>query len=267
MKTSLLTPLLLLFIVLLTGCSKNDDATIAQESIGLEVQEKSSFSGKTIINGYKIHYKVLSNQEGIYTTEIAIDKKMLEAAVDFTDEHIDFNTNDTALTSEEKNILLALGEEISLYLFQKKTTENFTMSEYTLLRLLEYWGKSPEGYVHHTRKTAPLITDGDVGKKGVDEGIACIRKNTFINAEYDNANGKSIVERVQVNGNRCLGRCGSGCPSFFTLASAWTKDCLDHDRCGRALGGSTNPFDSNCGDEYADAADDYLFGVLRGCSG
>lgn len=70
-----------------------------------------------------------------------------------------------------------------------------------------------------------------------------------------------------MNGDRCLGRCGSGCPGIFTLASAWTKDCLDHDQCGRVLGGSTNPFDSNCGDEYAQAADDYLFGVIRGCRG
>ncbi|WP_416900864.1 hypothetical protein [Micromonospora echinospora] len=53
----------------------------------------------------------------------------------------------------------------------------------------------------------------------------------------------------------CMGKCGGGC----FIITGYTYDCADHDRCGRVHGGSTNPWDSNCGDEYWEADDDFLW--------
>ncbi|GAA1875108.1 hypothetical protein GCM10009687_48940 [Asanoa iriomotensis] len=53
----------------------------------------------------------------------------------------------------------------------------------------------------------------------------------------------------------CMGKCGGGC----FIITGYTYDCADHDRCGRAHGGSTNPWDSECGDEYWEADDDFLW--------
>jgi hypothetical protein len=53
----------------------------------------------------------------------------------------------------------------------------------------------------------------------------------------------------------CMGKCGGGC---FVI-TGYTYDCADHDRCGRVHGGSTNPWDSECGDEYWEADDDFLW--------
>lgn len=251
-------------LAILNSCQKTDENSVAPEEIGLETQDVNSFSGEKEINNHQLVYEVALTNNQFYNTQLTIDDKLLAAKVYFEDEHIDFTSENITLTSEEKETLLTLGEEISLYLFQEGNTDEFSMPEYTLLRLLEYWARSPEGFTYKKRST---VAPGSTSAKNINEGITCIRKNTYINAEYDNAAGESISERVLVNGDRCLGRCGSGCGSWFSLASAWTKDCLDHDQCGRQLGGSTNPFDSNCGDEYSDAADDYLFGVLRGCRG
>jgi hypothetical protein len=63
--------------------------------------------------------------------------------------------------------------------------------------------------------------------------------------------------------NSCAGRCGGGCG--LDGRGAWYKDCLDHDVCNRThnsqLGG--------CADEWKEAADDYLNGLIeckiRGC--
>lgn len=263
MKSLKLSSLLFL-ITLLFSCNKSDDNSIPAESIGLELQNADSFSGEKEINSHKLTYKVTLEENNYYNTKFTIDNQLLIANVYFNDEHIDFLSENITLTTEEKETLLALGEEISTYLFQEGNTDDFSMPEYTLLRLLEYWARSPEGFQHAKRTSQ--VSENRLGKN-VNEGITCVRKNTFVTAEYDNASGTSINERVQVNGDLCLGRCGSGCGSFFSLASAWTKDCLDHDQCGRQLGGSTNPLDRNCGDEYLDAADDYLFGVIRGCRG
>lgn len=260
-----LNSLLLLFLLIASvSCNKSDENNIPSESIGLELQDADSFSGEKEINSHQLTYKVTLEETEYYNTKLTIDNQLLAAKVYFNDEHIDFLSENITLTTEEKETLLALGEEISTYLFQEGNTDDFSMPEYTLLRLLEYWARSPEGF-EHTKRTSEISLNRS--EKNVNEGITCVRKNTFVTAEYDNAAGTFTNERVQVNGNDCLGRCGSGCGSWFSLASAWTKDCLDHDQCGRQLGGSTNPFDSNCGDEYSDAADDYLFGVIRGCSG
>lgn len=64
----------------------------------------------------------------------------------------------------------------------------------------------------------------------------------------------------------CLGRCGAGCGS--TGSGIYSLDCAEHDRCCRAHGGCFNPLDSECGDEYREAASDFLFGspnCTEGC--
>lgn len=61
----------------------------------------------------------------------------------------------------------------------------------------------------------------------------------------------------------CLGGCGPGC----VIGQPFTRDCADHDSCCRDHGGCTDPNDVSCGDEYSDAADDFLFAPCCGCSG
>lgn len=56
--------------------------------------------------------------------------------------------------------------------------------------------------------------------------------------------------------SECLGECGPGCNGL----NIYTYDCGDHDQCGRVHGGSLNPWDSECGDEYFEADDDFLWG-------
>ncbi len=259
---------LLAFTILSTlfmvSCN-NENNTPEAEAIGLEQQEEQIFSGEKTINEHLVNYKVVATNEFVFTATVLIDHLSLEAAINYQNQSIDFDGKDAVLTLDQKETLLDLGKEISKYLFKGETTDQFSMAEFTLLRLLEYWAKSPTGFPHKKTRIASDINENE-SLQNRNEGITCIRKNTFVTAEYDDDRG-NIRESILVNGERCIGRCGSGCGSFFTVASAWTKDCLDHDRCGRVNGSSTDPFDSECGDEYREAADDYLFGVIRGCRG
>ena len=61
--------------------------------------------------------------------------------------------------------------------------------------------------------------------------------------------------------SQCMGECGPGCNGI----NAYTYDCGDHDRCGRVHGGSTNPWDAECGDEYWEADDDFLWAEINRC--
>lgn len=104
-----------------------------------------------------------------------------------------------------------------------------------------------------------------------DEGVKCINKGSNVTATYDKgSNGQLIQKNIKVGnsykGGNCMGRCGGGCG--WGAPSAWAKDCLDHDICIVDQNGKNDlANDKNCGDEFVHAADDYTFGVLRGCRG
>lgn len=110
------------------------------------------------------------------------------------------------------------------------------------------------------------------------EGITCLTKDTKVTYIYDKGRngddviGEQIVGKTHVSRTgsgftgQCMGRCGGACGGW--APSAWAKDCLDHDICIVDQDGSNNfSNDTNCGDEFNQAADDYAFGVIRGCSG
>ena len=59
----------------------------------------------------------------------------------------------------------------------------------------------------------------------------------------------------------CIGLCGPGCGALFGFG-IYALDCAEHDRCCGVHGGCFNPIDPNCGDEFTDAADDFLFGSV-----
>lgn len=263
-KTLKLLTLGTLLSVFLIGCS-NENTNANAEPIGLETQQENEFSGKTSINNHDLIYVVTAVNDLKYLATVKIDDVILEATIEYDTQSIELDGKNAVLTLDQKEILLNLGEKISSYLFHDETFNDFTMAEFTLLRLLEYWAKSPSGYPY-AKRSVKSVVNPDFALKSSDEGISCIKKNTYVTAEYDDDSG-NVSESILVNGSDCIGRCGSGCGSFFSWASAWTKDCLDHDRCGRVNGGSSDPFDSECGDEYNEAADDYLFGVIRGCRG
>jgi len=65
----------------------------------------------------------------------------------------------------------------------------------------------------------------------------------------------STYEAYGENQASCQGRCGAGC-GWLGGRGAWTVDCHDHDMCETF-------HDANCGDEWDEAANDYLLGINR----
>lgn len=62
--------------------------------------------------------------------------------------------------------------------------------------------------------------------------------------------------------NKCKGRCGPGC-GWGARDGVYSRDCGEHDQCCRIHGGCANPWDSECGDEYFDADDDFMWGRIN----
>ncbi|AXT59102.1 hypothetical protein D1816_01640 [Aquimarina sp. AD10] len=257
---------LLLLVFAFTKCTTNSVSPEAQE-IGIEQQNEDAFYGKTTIDNSVISYSIIAKSELLFNVSLVINKKEIQASVNFEDESISINGYDNILTEQEKDHTLLLGKTIADYLLDTKEGD-ISMAEYTLLSFLEYWSKSPKNYQYSKRKvTTPLNT---TNLKSRNEGITCIKKNSYVNAEYDDSRGNHR-DRVKVGSKPranygCMGRCGGDCGRWW-IPSAWTKDCMDHDQCSNVNNASGGGSDRNCGDEFNEAADDYIFGVIRGCRG
>jgi hypothetical protein len=100
----------------------------------------------------------------------------------------------------------------------------------------------------------------EVDRQGGDEdGVWYIGCNRSSTAVHDSGGHCKVWESVYGGpaSSSCHGKCGPGCT--WGLSWGYTYDCHDHDRCGRSHGGSANPWDSECGDEYWEADDDYAW--------
>ncbi|KAF7594733.1 hypothetical protein BBP40_008440 [Aspergillus hancockii] len=95
--------------------------------------------------------------------------------------------------------------------------------------------------------------------------ITCLKVGATATAKWTNSAGQSCSFVGIVGSNygsnsaggeySCNGRCGAGC-SGTALGNVYTQDCFSHDICS----------DPNCGAAYDAAADDFLGGLVSGCS-
>lgn len=72
---------------------------------------------------------------------------------------------------------------------------------------------------------------------------------------------------------RCRGQCGANChqatgpPTYRCRGwGAYTRDCAEHDDCSYRTNASGGASDSNCGDEFKEARDDFLNARIN-CNG
>lgn len=265
MKKQLKKLSVLCSFLLVLSCADNEVSKEAKE-IGISADSEKAFTG-TFDNGITpVSYEVQAPEDLVFNVLITLNSKKLKAVINYEQEQIDFQTDGVILTKEEKGALLDTGSSIA-DLILKNNEENISMLEYALLSSMQYWSNAPQDYSHINRTViGPEEASGITSR---DEGITCIQKGTYVNAQYDDSRG-SHSDRVKVGssgaGFQCIGRCGAKCGQWW-IPSAWTKDCLDHDQCSLKNNSTTGPLDRNCGDEYTEAADDYIFGVIRGCRG
>lgn len=99
-----------------------------------------------------------------------------------------------------------------------------------------------------------------------DQGNVCDKGHLWRSEAHDYCTGPGANHTMKTVAhqdfgcatNGCYGRCGGGC-GVLNGQGAWQKDCLDHDVCNRTHGQQF----SGCGDEWNEAADDYLNGEIH----
>lgn len=112
-------------------------------------------------------------------------------------------------------------------------------------------------------QTAPKSEEQQAGiaacQVSNDNGLLyfpCTKKLRYLNHDSNNHCFQSQSVWTGPGTTACMAECGPGCNGL----NFYTQDCGDHDRCGRDHGGSLNPADPECGDEWREAGDDFMLG-------
>ncbi|MBU42240.1 MAG: hypothetical protein CMN76_03390 [Spirochaetaceae bacterium] len=247
---------------------QSNDNTEALNALVLTAHSASSdqIKGQGTYNGVSISYDATTSGEDFETT-VTIDGQKFTASLG-GDGSITLDGGNAVLTQSQKDALDALAQEFASHLEATGNTSGSRI-QVAFLSVISYWAEAPEGYTYGSRSIdGPSPAGYNAASR--NEGVTCIRKGTYVTAAYDDSRGSHydsvLVGSKPRSGYGCMGRCGGDCGSWW-LASSWTKDCMDHDQCSNVNYSSGGSSDPNCGDEFDEAADDWLQGVWRGCRG
>lgn len=127
-----------------------------------------------------------------------------------------------------------------------------------------YLAKGAADVGERSSLVAPQETLGTGCQRSDEDGIqywSCAERNRWVSHDaYKRCYGL-IYLNAGKGSSGSLGECGPGGNGIDTF----TQDCGDHDVCGRIHGGSYNPWDAECGDEYFEADDDFLWATINRC--
>ena len=218
--------------------------------------------------GHQVSY-VVDAVEDRYTLTLTLDdQKTLTAVADYDQFHTELNGHQHELTATEALALNTTAIKLAeaLYTGTNEEALRTTLAENTLIRLMDWFSYIPPGY----RLGKEVVADSELQKSRNNDGVTCVKKNRYYTISWDDSRGnRSARDKAGRNrgGNyNCMARCGAGCGRWW-IPSSWTLDCFEHDECSRQNNSSGGASDSNCGDEWIHASDDWTFGVIRGCSG
>mmetsp|Transcript_53491 Transcript_53491/g.124516 ORF Transcript_53491/g.124516 Transcript_53491/m.124516 type:complete len:315 (+) Transcript_53491:52-996(+) len=123
------------------------------------------------------------------------------------------------------------------------------------------------------RQSAIFLSEGPtnfhIKAKHTENNIVCLKSAEPAQAKWSDQKGKhkcklvvgaKLKSKTPLQGDYgCMGRCGEGCEPA-SKKQVYTQGCLDHDMCSWHNSATGGPLDSNCGDEWMAASDDFMFG-------
>lgn len=138
--------------------------------------------------------------------------------------------------------------------------------EVFLYRWIAYWAEAPVGTTLAAKEVRPPRPGFSASRSGPlalcqvadDNGIRYFDCGLSPQVECHDADHcfTCASRAAGRNSDDCAGECGGGCNGL----DVYTWDCLDHDYCCRIHGGCLNPWDAECGDEWWEADDDFIWG-------
>lgn len=242
------------------GCATHDPAPDSTSPLRISEQTDTALLGSYDAGDMTVQFTARMPAEYVGDVVLSIHGKTLAVHVDAYHGDIVVDGHATELQADEIAALVSFNQAITDYLGDA-VEDTSAMHEGTLLAASAYLATAPaKTPLDRVEKHVLGLSREGTFSRG-DDGKKCIHKGDTRTAKFDGDEGDNAETWVvganggqQWNGDfSCMGRCGVGCGSYD-----WTQDCLEHDACSRHYYSSTGAFDHNCGDEYSEAADDYL---------
>jgi hypothetical protein len=198
-------------------------------------------------------------QPNIIDLQIQVNKNYFEMGISSDTGLQRLEGNGAVLSTEERKALAQAAQEYSK---QHNVTDDSSLEKKSVYLAFDYLSHAPDDYAFPNRNYHNVNL--------VNDGVSCIKKGSVVKAEWNTQALSYVAEDIEVgvnwsNGYGCMGRCGLDCGSG--APSSWTRDCLNYDACSYRNGASGGSIDPNCGDEFNEAADDWMSGVWVGCNG
>lgn len=240
--------------------------------LSLQVASEQELSGRFLSeSNTELRFAVREVSSTAYRLDVFVNEAHLVVEADTAANSLYSQGHGAILSAVEREALGAASEALRRELGDEQGMLG-GFAEHLLVQNLGFWAEAPEGYALGERTFDP--SQKSLG----NNGVTCVTKGKSYTASYDNgASGTTYSKSVVVNSNwgtnacgggdyNCMGRCGAACDKWYA-ASSYTLDCLEHDLCSHDKCASGGRSDSNCGDEFKEAQDDWTFGMSNGCSG
>ena len=243
----------------LGACTGASNEAPLSTSLAVDTHTSEALAGSYDTGDMVIDFQATTAAELVAAVDVAVGETTLSVRIDAAAGSIDFESNGVALAADQVAALAGFAQAVEGYL--GRTEDPSVMHESALFAAANYFAKAPVGTALVSVHKDVIGLDRSVLYSTGNDGKTCIRRGATETAKYDGDQGTIHENWVvgssggqQWNGDfDCMGRCGAGCGG-----GDWTLDCLDHDSCSRHYYSSTGALDHNCGDEYSNAADDYL---------
>lgn len=246
-------------------------ATAADTSDELAIANRSEreLTGSLTHDGREVAFHGRLEGPSRATVSVEVGGLRLDTFVDFENQVARSDGHGAVMTLRDRQALSALYERLKRGL--DGAPAGMAPHEALLLRRVAYWSEAPVGITLDTREFGPPAQRFDPRRHSPKAGVSALACQTSDDngIAYFNCNSASQVECHDAshcfacalrpagrNASECPGECGPGCNGL----NIYTWDCLDHDYCCRIHGGCLNPWDSECGDEFREADDDFLWG-------
>ena|GEM_PF-3617525 len=247
------------------------------QTLQLSQNDATTVAGTFVYAGSVIDFRSTSADQNKVDVHLNVNGAELDIAYDLAARTMDRDGKSNALFRDELDALYELRDALSRDYGADLAA---TVQGYVLLRQVDRLAEAPVGYtfVHRVvsvKKGLTVATKSrDISSKSSpcgDDGVTCL-PGTSGNAYaiFDTGDHGTCWGWWRPYGNSwCAGRCGAGCAGddWYELISDddYTWDCLDHDWCTVYFNEGNGPGASNCGDEFDEAADDYIATIGNAC--
>jgi len=244
-------------------------------TLDIAARDQTEFVGQFGRAGSLIFFTSRRGPASELVVQLQVNGVVLDATMNIREQEVAWTGHGGALFRHDRDALVAFSRKLDVELAPQQRA--LRLHEDFLRRLVHLWAEAPVGLTlgdqrlkRPTEEPARFLERKSPGSPDLafaascyipeNNGItyfSCTFENKVVCHDADNGGHCFTCEfRPAGCGGSCLAECGPGC--FGLNVVTW--DCGDHDRCCQHHGGCLNPFDSNCGDEYVEAADDFLFG-------